>query len=181
MGKTHHVIDVANVVKYFFRELPEALISANIQDTFLQSFLKRENYIEALLLSCLLLPSITRNTLSFFMQFLYTVSLNQNFNKMSIENLAIIFTPSIMPYPNIKSLRFSNHVKIITLLIKNANGIGLLPKSIESKMRGSSSLSAIVLKNCGDHPSGYDRNMRLQNETKESLYKKNKKRRSGMR
>lgn len=134
LGKSHHVIDVANVIKYFFRELPEPLIPNAMQETLLRSLLIGENQVKAILLTCLLLPPLTFNTLRFFMQFLYTVSLSEFVNKMSSENLAIIFTPGLMPFANINSHRFANHLRVVQLLIENANFIGNVPSSIANKL-----------------------------------------------
>lgn len=172
LGKSHHVIDVANVIKYFFRELPEPVIPTSIQETLLRSLLVGENFVKAILLACLLLPPLTINTLSFFMQFLYTVSLSEHLNKMSVENLAIIFTPAIMPFPNINSHRFKNHVKIVQILIENANTIGTIPRSIEYKLQGSSN-KLVPEKNSSE-------NMVNENGTKSASAKNKKKRRSEM-
>lgn len=135
LGKSHHVIDVANVVKYFFRELPEPLIPASMQETMLRALLIGNQNDKAVTLSCLMLPTLTINTLRFFMQFLYTVSISEFVNKMSTENLAIIFTPGLMPFANINSIRFTNHIKVVQLLIENANFIGIVPLSIVNKLR----------------------------------------------
>ncbi|XP_055851738.1 uncharacterized protein LOC129916007 [Episyrphus balteatus] len=134
LGKTHHVIDVANVVKSFFRELPEPLLPSYIQETLLRALLIGDNRIKAILLAILLLPPLTINTLSFFLQFLNTVSLYSHMNKMPVENLAIIFTPGLMPFPDIASLRFNNHVKMVQLLIENAHSIGTVPDCIVDKL-----------------------------------------------
>lgn len=109
-----------------------------MQETLLRSLLIGEHHVKAILLTCLLLPPLTINTLSFFMQFLYTVSLSDHINKMSIENLAIIFTPGLMPLPNINSHRFMNHVKMVRLLIENANAIGTIPNNIACKLNRKS-------------------------------------------
>ncbi|XP_061399458.1 uncharacterized protein LOC133335169 [Musca vetustissima] len=135
LGRTHHVIDVANVIKYFFRELPEPLIPTFIQETMLRALIIGENNEKAIMLACLLLPTLTINTLRFFMQFLYTVSLSQSVNKMSTENLAIILTPGLMPFGDINSRRFINHLKVVQILIENANSIGIVPLHISNKLQ----------------------------------------------
>lgn len=130
----YHVIDIANVLKSFFRDLPEPILPpGNIQESMLRCLLCKDNIIDALLMTCLLLPPLTLNTLSYFMQFLQTVSLHSKENKMTIENLAIIFTPGIMPLAEIIGQRLNNHVKIITMLIKNAQNIGVLSETLLKK------------------------------------------------
>ncbi|XP_065371031.1 uncharacterized protein LOC135963184 isoform X2 [Calliphora vicina] len=180
LGKSHHVIDVANVIKYFFRELPEPIIPTSIQETLLRSLLVGDNFVKAILLACLLLPPLTINTLSFFMQFLYTVSLSENLNKMSVENLAIIFTPTIMPFPNINSHRFKNHVKIVQILIENANAIGTIPRSIEYKLQRTSNKLGSEKKLSDNSITGAMKNIVNENGTKSASAKNKKKRRSEM-
>lgn len=132
--KDYHVIDIANVLKSFFRDLPEPILPpGNIQESMLRCLLCKENITEALMMTCLLLPPLTLNTLSYFMQFLQTVSLHSEKNKMTIENLAIIFTPGIMPLAEIIGQRLNNHVKIITMLIKYAQNIGVLSEALLKK------------------------------------------------
>lgn len=55
-------------------------------------------------------------------------------NKMTIENLAIIFAPGIMPLTEMIGQRLNCHVKIIEMLIRNSNRIGIVPKSIMDKL-----------------------------------------------
>uniref|UniRef100_A0A1I8PFX7 Rho-GAP domain-containing protein n=2 Tax=Stomoxys calcitrans TaxID=35570 RepID=A0A1I8PFX7_STOCA len=143
LDPSHHVIDVANVVKYFFRELPEPLIPSSLQETLLRALLIGKNNEKAVLLACMLLPTLTLNTLRFFMQFLRTVSLSEYLNKMSTSNLAIILTPSLMPFANIKSFRFTNHMKVVQMLIENANSIGIVPGNVASRVASKSFSSDI--------------------------------------
>ncbi|XP_059611956.1 uncharacterized protein LOC132258599 [Phlebotomus argentipes] len=133
LDKSHHVIDVANLLKSFFRDLPEALLPTGvIQDSMLRC-LFTANQLNTLLLTCLLLPPLTLNVLAFFMQFLHTVSLHSDQNRMTIENLAIIFAPSLMPLPEMYPTRLNNYVKIIEMLIANSDKIGIVPERLLSK------------------------------------------------
>ncbi|KAG4075618.1 hypothetical protein HA402_003443 [Bradysia odoriphaga] len=136
LEKNHHVIDVANVLKLFFRELPEPLLPpGNLQETILRSLLIKSNEVDVLMLTCLLLPPLSLNILMFFMQFLHTISTHSDENKMTIENLAIIFAPGIMPLTEMIGQRLNCHVKIIEMLIRNSNRIGLkTKKSTESSL-----------------------------------------------
>lgn len=69
LSSEHHVIDVANVLKLFFRELPEPLIPYAYHDLFLQCLLtKKSDIVNAIMLSCLLLPALHLSTLSYFME-----------------------------------------------------------------------------------------------------------------
>lgn len=142
LEKNHHVIDVANVLKLFFRELPEPLLPpGNTQETILRSLLNKSNEVEVLMLTCLLLPPLSLNILMFFMQFLHTISMHSDANKMTIENLAIIFAPGLMPLTEMIGQRLNCHVKIIEMLIRNSNRIGMVPKSILDKMNHSAPIA----------------------------------------
>lgn len=138
LEKHHHVIDVANVLKLFFRELPEPLLPpGTIQETILRSLLIKTNEIEVLMLTCLLVSPLSLNILMFFMQFLHTISMHSDANKMTIENLAIIFAPGIMPLTEMIGQRLNCHVKIIEMLIRHSNRIGVVPKTIVAKLNQS--------------------------------------------
>lgn len=67
LGNDHHVIDIAVVLKCFLRQLPEPLIPVAFHDLFLRCSLI-ENKVEAILLSCLLLPSEHLNVLCYLLQ-----------------------------------------------------------------------------------------------------------------
>lgn len=67
-----HVIDVAVVLKYFLRELPEPLIPYLFHELFIRCLLA-EKKTEAILLACLLLPTEHLNVLSFLMQVSMTI------------------------------------------------------------------------------------------------------------
>lgn len=97
LGEKHHAIDVANCLKTFFRELPEPLIPYTYHDLFVHCVMLKTYNVEALLLACILLPPHHLNTLAFFMEFLKKVSLCEEQNKMSIDNLAKVVGPNIMP------------------------------------------------------------------------------------
>lgn len=141
LGKSHHVIDVANILKTFFRDLPEALLPpGNIQEALIRCLISGEHKVYDLMITCLLLPPITLNTLAFFMQFLHTVSLHASGNKMTIENLAIILAPNLMPIVEMVQQRLNSHVKVIQLLIENSHQIGVVPDAILEKLNDSISL-----------------------------------------
>lgn len=125
-------------MKLFFRELPEPLLpTGNIQEIILRCLMNdkdNEHKVKALMTCCLLLPTLCLNTLSFFMQFLNTVSLHSDVNKMTVDNLAIIFAPGLMPLSEMIGQRLNYHVKSIKLLIESSFDIGTIPKSIADKV-----------------------------------------------
>lgn len=132
LEKGHHVIDVANLLKTFFRDLPEPLIPPGpIQEALLRCLFHFQSYeqkCEALLMLMLLLPPISINTLAYFLQFLETVIKHSNVNLMSSDNLVKVLTPTIMPVPlNSPQQRLNSHFKVVELLIENANLLGVVP------------------------------------------------------
>ena len=126
------IIDIASLLKTFFRELPEQLIPpGNIQESLIRCLLcsDRERKTEVLLQTCLMLPTISLNTLSYFMQFLAKIAANSDTNKMSFSNLAVILTPGLMPVKDgSHQNRLSSHFKVLELLMENSAKIGIVPQ-----------------------------------------------------
>lgn len=136
--KNFNIIDVANLLKTYLRELPEPLIPyGNIQDSLIRCLTQCTNYeqkVEALLMTCLFLSPIAVNTLAYFLQFLEVIIRNSLENKMTLENLVKVLTPTLMPVPlNAPEKRLQSHFKVIELLIENANLIGVVPDRMIKK------------------------------------------------
>nr|CAD7393044.1 unnamed protein product [Timema cristinae] len=116
----HHVIDVANLLKLFFRDLPEPLLPIAFHDVFIRCLLLKDEALQGVLLTCLLLPTIHLNTIAFFMEFLKEVTVHHVNNKMDARNLAIIVTPSLMPVEEKLALqcgaRLNHHVQIVQVI-----------------------------------------------------------------
>uniref|UniRef100_UPI00398E35B2 rho GTPase-activating protein 19 isoform X2 n=1 Tax=Pristiophorus japonicus TaxID=55135 RepID=UPI00398E35B2 len=104
-----HPNDVATLLKMFLGELPEPLLShrhynAHLKIADLMVFdakgqktvPDKERQIEALQLLFLLLPSANRNMLKLLLDLLYHTAKQQDRNKMSAYNLALMFTPHIL-------------------------------------------------------------------------------------
>lgn len=130
--KSHHVIDVASLLKTFFRELPEPLIPPGpLQEALLRCifhFSSYERKCEAMMMIMLLLPPISLNTLAYFLQFLEVVIKHSHVNLMTSDNLVKVLTPTIMPNPaNSAVNRLNSHFKVMELLIENANLLGVVP------------------------------------------------------
>lgn len=138
VGEKNHAIDVANCLKTFFRDLPEPLIPYTYHDLFLHCVMLKKHHVQALLLACVLLPPYHLNTLAFIMEFLKKVSLYEKQNKMSIDNLAKVMGPNIMPLREATMIavqsRLELHLIIVKVLIENAENIGVLPDHVTQAM-----------------------------------------------
>lgn len=148
LGKSHHVIDVANIIKTFFRDLPEALLPCgNVQEALIRCLIGggNDDKVHKLMMTCLLLPPLTLNTLAYFMQFLHTVSMHADKNKMTTENLALILMPSIMPITESIQQRFNSHVRVLQLLIEHSQQIGLIPEAILGQLKDDIGSNASML------------------------------------
>nr|XP_018899586.1 PREDICTED: uncharacterized protein LOC109032092 [Bemisia tabaci] len=134
-----HVIDVANVLKYFLRELPEPLIPYSLHETLLKCLYLKGREDDAVLLTCLLLPAEHLDCLTYLIEFLSEVIALKDCNKMGSYNLAVVFAPSIMPIKNNSSQvllnqNTTNHTKICKILLENACLLGSVPDFICEKL-----------------------------------------------
>lgn len=130
--KLHHVIDIANLLKTFFRDLPTPLIPSAIQDALINCLIHCKEYehkLEAILMTILFLPPIAVNTLAYFLQFLEVITKNCDENYMTVENLVKVLTPTLMPMNagNVNQMRLKTLFQIMEMLIHNANLIGIVP------------------------------------------------------
>jgi Rho GTPase-activating protein 11 len=101
LDRSHNAIDVANILKSFFRFLPVPLIPHSIQEPMIKClslFDDDEMKSEVILLLLLLLPPITLNTLAYFLQFIKTVVRYSNKNLMTSENLVKVLTPTLVSF-----------------------------------------------------------------------------------
>ena len=95
LAKTSDYNVASHVIKLFFRELPEPLL------TYAQfsAFVKDSEDAESLRAAVLLLPKEHKYTLQFLIQFLTEVAAHSSVNKMDARNLAIVFGPTILRAP----------------------------------------------------------------------------------
>ncbi|KAI4467623.1 rho gtpase activating protein 11a [Holotrichia oblita] len=148
LGQDHHEIDVASVLKTFFRELPEPLFPYVYHELFLRCIILPSNNLNAVLLACLLLPSEHLNTLAYFMQFLYQVTEYSMLNKMDAYNLAVVIGPTLLPIeeklaPH-ATHRLTKICELFKLLVENASAIGVVPESIIERIALSSSSTSLT-------------------------------------
>ncbi|XP_065610097.1 rho GTPase-activating protein 11A isoform X2 [Cyrtonyx montezumae] len=132
--------DVAGLLKKFFRELPEPVLPLHLQDGFLKAQqLANGKKTATMLLSCLMTDRAIE-ALRYFFNFLRTVSLRSNENRMDSSNLAVIFAPNLLHSNENEKLTTSTEKKIrlqaavVQTLIDHAEEIGQVPEFILEKI-----------------------------------------------
>ncbi|RXG71985.1 Rho GTPase-activating protein 11A [Armadillidium vulgare] len=128
LPNTVHPIDVACLLKHFFRELPTPLISVPIHILMTRCLnIPEPNRLEALILCKLLLPKRNQNLLAYVLELISFVAASSNINLMDTHNLAIIFAPTLMPDMKTGGKTFTNEckvtsdIKIMELLIEGSS------------------------------------------------------------
>ncbi|CAG9540543.1 unnamed protein product [Cercopithifilaria johnstoni] len=91
------VHDIADLLKQYFRELPEPLMTAKYSETFAEIFIHipMEMRMEALQHAVLLLPDEHREALQTLLYFLHDIAKHSATNSMTPQNLAVCFAPSL--------------------------------------------------------------------------------------
>uniref|UniRef100_A0A8C3RIM3 Rho-GAP domain-containing protein n=1 Tax=Cyanoderma ruficeps TaxID=181631 RepID=A0A8C3RIM3_9PASS len=132
--------DVAGLLKQFFRELPEPILPPHLQEgLFKAQGLGNEKKTATVLLSCLLADR-TIAALRYFFNFLRTVSLRSNENRMDSSNLAVIFAPNLLHSNENEKMSSSTEKRIrlqaavVETLIDHAAEIGQVPEFILEKI-----------------------------------------------
>ncbi|KAJ9585423.1 hypothetical protein L9F63_002770, partial [Diploptera punctata] len=97
--------DVADMVKQYFRELPEALLTNKLSETFIAIFQHVPSNLRAEAVQCvlLLLPDEHREALQTLLDFLAQVSNRSSCNQMTASNLAVCLAPSLFHLHHIQS------------------------------------------------------------------------------
>lgn len=89
--------DVADLVKQYFRELPEVLLTNKSSETFMSIFLHIPDSFRLEAVSCalVLLPDEHREALYLLLHFLRQIAKHSQENQMTESNLAVCFAPSL--------------------------------------------------------------------------------------
>ncbi|CAF1012171.1 unnamed protein product [Rotaria magnacalcarata] len=88
---------VADVIRQYFRELPECIIPPSITSLLcnLLKCITQEEQLLALRLTFLMLPDESREVLETILRFLLDISIRSGNNQINCRNLARIFLPSV--------------------------------------------------------------------------------------
>nr|KAG5692522.1 hypothetical protein BaRGS_018727 [Batillaria attramentaria] len=139
--KSASVHDVTALIKQFFRELPEPLLTSVFHDCFVRCYhLSPPDQVEAMLLLCLLLPPEHLSTLRYTMGLLSRLAAHSSHNKMDVGNLAVVLAPNIM-HVNSRSQKMNSteekllqlQTAIVELLIHNADRLGVVSESLSQR------------------------------------------------
>ncbi|KAI1887617.1 hypothetical protein AGOR_G00192160 [Albula goreensis] len=96
--------DVADMLKQYFRDLPEPLLTSKLSDTFLQiyQYVPKDQRLQAARAAALLLPDENREALQTLLCFLSDVVANVAENQMTSTNLAVCLAPSLFHLNTLK-------------------------------------------------------------------------------
>ncbi|XP_068600390.1 stAR-related lipid transfer protein 13 [Brachionichthys hirsutus] len=97
--------DVADMVKQFFRDLPEPLLTSKLGETFLHiyQYVPTEQRLQAVRAAILLMPDENREVLQTLLYFLHDVSSLVEENQMTPMNLAVCLGPSLFHLSMLKN------------------------------------------------------------------------------
>ncbi|KAE8629645.1 hypothetical protein XENTR_v10000554 [Xenopus tropicalis] len=96
--------DVADMLKQYFRDLPEPLLTSKLSETFLQiyQYVPKEQRLQAIKAAIMLLPDENREVLQTLLYFLSDVAAAVDENQMTPTNLAVCLAPSLFHLNTLK-------------------------------------------------------------------------------
>ncbi|KAK9718983.1 RhoGAP domain [Popillia japonica] len=178
--------DVADTVKQYFRELPEALLTYKLSETFISIFQHIPPHLrrEAVLCCLLLMPDEHREALQVLLHSLYCIAQYSSANQMTESNLALCFAPTLFhhnqvvnrPVTGMPSAKELDENKAghdcLLFLIKNYNNLFTIPEDLLNQCNSSEMKvvlwSELSLENNGDWRTYLEKcQTALLNEVKE--------------
>ncbi|KAL1227511.1 Rho GTPase-activating protein [Trichinella pseudospiralis] len=89
--------DIADLIKLYFRELPDQLLTTSLSETFIyiSLYVPESMKMDAIRKALLLLPDENREVLHTLLHFLHKISQVSAVNQMDAQNLAICLAPSL--------------------------------------------------------------------------------------
>ncbi|KAM7168217.1 rho GTPase-activating protein 7 isoform 1-T1 [Macrochelys suwanniensis] len=96
--------DVADMLKQYFRDLPEPLMTNKLSETFLQiyQYVPKDQRLQAIKAAVMLLPDENREVLQILLYFLSDVTAVVKENQMTPTNLAVCLAPSLFHLNTLK-------------------------------------------------------------------------------
>eukprot|EP01137_Pigoraptor_chileana_P016557 Opistho-2@73494 len=140
---------VASVLKLFFRELPDSLLTTELYDQWVDAGKLEDDSARYVEIHKLVdsIPPYNRETLKFMVEFLARVAGHSELNRMTIDNLAIVFGPVFLwPRDRVgESMRTNSQsqARVVQSLIAGAVDIfGAARPSQSSQPAGLSSVTS---------------------------------------
>ncbi|XP_012946187.1 rho GTPase-activating protein 7 [Aplysia californica] len=89
--------NVADMLKTYFRDLPECLLTSKLSETFrsIYTHVPLDKRFEAIQAAILLLPDENREVLQSLLLFLWDIATHESEHQMNASNLAVCFTPTV--------------------------------------------------------------------------------------
>ncbi|XP_063928280.1 rho GTPase-activating protein 7 [Zophobas morio] len=163
--------DVADMIKQYFRELPETLLTNKLSETFILIFQYVPPYLrrESVLCAILLMPDEHIEVLQFLLHFLLKIAEHSSSNQMNESNLALCFAPSLFHYSQstFKQNLGSPHPKelaetraghdCLLYFLKNYNTLFKVPKEFVNQCKSSEfrESKAVKLSELGKNMGGW--------------------------
>ncbi|XP_069600531.1 rho GTPase-activating protein 7 isoform X2 [Ranitomeya imitator] len=96
--------DVADMLKQYFRDLPEPLLTNKLSETFLQiyQYVPKDQRLQAIKAAIMLLPDENREVLQTLLYFLSDIAAAVDENQMTPTNLAVCLAPSLFHLNTLK-------------------------------------------------------------------------------
>ncbi|CAF1103919.1 unnamed protein product [Rotaria sordida] len=146
LQKNVHV--AANLLKLFFRELPEPLFSSTLYKQFLHAIQLTDidNQRVTLLKTFELLDTINRKILFYLFDHLIRVSQHSHINMMHLDNLAVVFGPTLMrPSKLLLTTYYSDDNQRLNTSTNNNSTIQTDVDQMSSELQGSMYQCQVVL------------------------------------
>lgn len=139
------VLDLCSLLKQFFRDLQEPLLTTRLQDSFLLCYdLVPLQRVTAVMLLCHLLPDCHLATLRYTASFLHRVAARSDSNKMDAANIAVCLAPNIFHERTTKIAAVTDgesaksavaaSTAIVELLIEQSDEIGVVDVDLQQRI-----------------------------------------------
>eukprot|EP00794_Sanderia_malayensis_P017573 gene17573-19325_t len=130
--------DIANLMKQFLRELPEALLTSQLHGSFIKclNLNTLNEQITSVLLVSLLIPDANLRVLQFLCEFISNVASHSQESKMTLNNLAIILSPNVMFTSKDRDCDkyHKEQTRVVDILFRSSNLIGIVSDEIIDKV-----------------------------------------------
>ncbi|KAH3760848.1 rho GTPase-activating protein 9 [Pelomyxa schiedti] len=111
----HDVHSLAGVLKKFLRDLASPIVPEGLYNAFILAGEITDLYEKRVCMRLLVkaLPELNRKLMHYMVKFLRDVAAHCEKNRMTSENLAIVFGPSLLPGPADKALLHVNKLPVV--------------------------------------------------------------------